>query len=319
MISDPHALDRKIKNSNLEEIYKRLCIPKTDQSFAEILAEFGKEIANNEIFEPYVRNIGDQENEYRQNPDTAAILQKATCTPAGQQALDQKMLTRKERISEYFSLWGVLRFYELYDISLHERVRTELIAKNDLRDLADFEQGVILISNILEGNSNANLADYYLPHAHRVMSGIIQFFNKQQAVSSQAQNIDEKNLTHPQKSAGIKYKREITITVGNDEVAFSTTDRKLIFFKRYNKVNKEKNLRFYLVLLLCQNKQGIKKRELEKQLNATNIEINKAKTGIVDQVSNKWIDVKHILKLDPEKKKIIFNDEYQYNIVFLKD
>ncbi len=75
MISDPHALARKINNRNLEEIYKRLCIPKTDQSFAEILAEFGKEIANNEIFEPYVRNIGDQENEYRQNPDTAAILQ----------------------------------------------------------------------------------------------------------------------------------------------------------------------------------------------------------------------------------------------------
>ena len=176
MISDLCSLNRKIKDSNLEEIYKRLCIPKTDQSFSEILAEFGKEIASNKIFEPYVKNIGSKENEYRQNTDIASILQKATYTPVGQQALDQKMLTRKERISEYFSLWSILRFNELYDISLHERVRNELIAKNDLRDLADFEKGIIVLSDILEGYSKANLADYYLPHAHRVTLGIIQFY-----------------------------------------------------------------------------------------------------------------------------------------------
>lgn len=156
-----------------------------------------------------------------------------------------------------------------------------------------------------------------MPHAHRTVSGIINFFDNQQPVSSQAQNIDEKNLTHHQKSTGIKYKREITITVGNDEVAFSASGQKPIIFERYNKVNKEKNLRFYLILLLCQNKKGVKKRELEKQLDATNIEINRAKRGIVDEVSNKWIDVKHILRLDTETKKIIFNDKYY--IVLLKD
>lgn len=316
MISCAHVLDRKIKESNIEEIFDRLQRATTDQSFFEILAELGKEIASNPLFEPYIKYIAEKEKTYRKTPHIYTIIQYASFCAQGEQQLNQEMLIRTERISEYFSVWLIIRSNELYDISLHHRVRSELKESGNLRDLADFEEGIVVVSIVLKGGTNWNLRDFYLPHAHRTVSGIINFFDNQQQVSSQAQNIDEKNPTHPQKSVGIKYKREITITVGNDEVAFSTTDQKPIVFERYNKVNKEKNLRFYLILLLCQNKQGIKKREFEKQLDTTNIEFNRAKRGIVDEVSNKWIDVKHILKLDVETKKITFNDKY--HIVFLK-
>lgn len=191
MITHCVALGRKIEKSHIEEIYERLHMPTTDQNFVEVLAEFGIEIGNNPIFEIYIKSINDKENEYRQKPEIASILQKATYIPTGQQILDQKNLTRKERISEYFSLWLVLRFRELYDISLHDQIRDELIAKDDLRGLADFEEGVILVSNILEGNSNANLADFYLSHVQRVMRGIINFFDKQRLVYNQDTKVVE--------------------------------------------------------------------------------------------------------------------------------
>ena len=184
MISQAHVLNKKIKESNIEEIYERLSTTKNPQSFIEILAEFGGEVANNPIFESYAINIGESEKEYRQRPDIASILQKATHNPVGRQVLDQKMLARNEQISGYFSLWLILRFNELYDISLHEKVRNELKETGNLRDLADFNAGVVVISNILAGDSDVNLAGYYLPHAHRVMSEIIHFFDKQQSISA---------------------------------------------------------------------------------------------------------------------------------------
>jgi hypothetical protein len=241
MISHSRDLDRKIKGSNLEEIYERLCMSKIDQIFAEIFSEFGKELATNKIFEPYIINIANKENEYRQQPNFASILQNATYTPADQQALDQEMLRRKERISEYFSVWSIMRFYELYDISIHERVRTELIAKNDLTDLADFEKGIIVLSDILEGYSNANLADYYLPHAHRVMSGIIQFFDKKNCLQV---NYNTNPLDHPGIITRLKLKREEFVLIVDEKKLPIDTPLKLryisLFFKKDGSPNKKK-------------------------------------------------------------------------------
>jgi hypothetical protein len=192
MISRAYALYRKIKESDLEEIYERLSIPKADQPFAEVLAEFGKEIANNPLFESYIRKIGEQEKAYRETADIDSVMRQASFNAQGTQKLDQEKLARRERISEYLSLWLILRFNEMYDIPLHDRVRNELNESGNLRDLADFEKGIIVTSNILEGRTDLNLADSYLPHVHRVMSGIIQFQDKQQATSDRDQNIHKK-------------------------------------------------------------------------------------------------------------------------------
>lgn len=116
MITHRVVLGRKIEESHIEEIYERLHMPKIDQNFAEVLAEFGLELRENPIFASYIKNIGDKRKEYLKRPDIASILQNATHAPVGQQALDQEMLTREERKSEYFGLWIILRFSELYDI-----------------------------------------------------------------------------------------------------------------------------------------------------------------------------------------------------------
>lgn len=214
MISHAHVLDRKIKGSNLEEIYERLHIPKTDRGFAEILAEFGREIANNPLFERYARNIGKIEKTYREKPEIATTIRNATYTPTDQQALAQQSLIRTESLSEYFSLWLILRFNELYDIPAHDRMRNELIKSSNFRDLCDFEEGVIVISNILEGNSNANLADYYLPHVHRAMCGIIRFFDKKKLMHVNDDNDDNNavdQLNKPSTITRLEFKKKKSI------------------------------------------------------------------------------------------------------------
>lgn len=245
MISHAHVLDRKIKGSNLEEIYGRLCMPKIDQNFAEIFSEFGKELATNPIFEPYIRSIADKEHEYRQQPDIASILQKTTYTPVGQQALDQKRLAHRERTSEYFSVWIILRFNESADILFHEPVRTALITKDDLRDLADFELAIVVISSILEGNSNANLADYYLPHVQRVMCGIIRFFDKKDLIHVNNDNNAIDQIREPASTlARLEFKKKKSILLVDGKKHPINTPLQLryisLFFKRDGSPKKKK-------------------------------------------------------------------------------
>lgn len=140
MISCAHVLDRKIKESNIEEIFDRLKTATSDQSFFEILAELGREIASNPIFEPYIRYIAKNEQTYRKTPHIYTIIKYASFYAQGTQQVNQEMLIRTERISEYFSVWLIIRSNELYDISLHHRVRSELKESGNLRDLADFEE-----------------------------------------------------------------------------------------------------------------------------------------------------------------------------------
>lgn len=285
MITYSRDFDRKVKGSNLEEIYERLCMSKIDQIFAEIFSEFGKELATNQIFEPYIINIANKENEYRQQPNFASILQNATNTPADQQALDQEMLRRKERISEYFSVWSIIRFYELYDISVHERVRTELIAKNDLRDLADFEKGIIVLCDILEGHSKVNLADYYLPHAHRAMKGIIQFFfDKQQPISTQTENHN-----YSQKNNYANDKQEIIVTIVNNEnkVLLSKDGKEDIpieLFKKNNPSENTNQIKFFFELI----KKPVTAHNLMKTLNLRKTQLERAFRSINKIIIKNW-------------------------------
>lgn len=311
MIPNNDAFDREIRDSikRIERNYERLCIPKTDQSFAKVLAEFGIWLRSNPIFEPYIKNIADTENIYRQKPDIAPVLKNASFYPMGQQILDQEGLARNEEISEYMSLWRVLRFSELYDISLHERVRAELTAKNDPRDLADFEEGVIVISNILESNGNANLADYYLPHAHRVMCSIIEFFDKQRSISEQDQNI----LSHS-KNDSVKYKREVVITFGDDAIELSSVDTRLPSIKKYDAKKMQDNLRFKLLTLLRNHHpKGLSKKQLIEECRKKYGQINRARRGINDQ-ANEQLRCDDLIKRDRTTGRMILNDKY--DIVF---
>lgn len=307
MISHAHALDRKIKQSNIEEIFERLCMTTTDLSFTEVLAEFGIEIRNNLLFEPYIKNIADKENEYRQRPDIASILQKATYTPTGHQVLDQKMLTRRERVDEYFSLWSILRFSELYDISSHEQVRAELVTKNDLRDLANFEAGVTVISNILEGNSNANLADSYLPHTHRVMSGIIQFFDKQQSISIQYSDSCSKNKV---KASNQPLKLNVTVKKSPDEksILLSTDgkeDIRLMLFKKDKPSEQTNQIKVYFEVI----KGSICKYTLNKDLKLSDKQIEKAYRSINELVKKSW-GIFEYLTYSKRSSKYSINSSY---------
>lgn len=335
MISDLHTLDRKKKESirRIERNYERLCIRMTPQSFVEVLAEFSREIASNSLFEPYIKSIKENEEAYRKTPDIASIIEKASFKPTGNQELNQEMLRRTEQNSEYLSLWLIIRFNELYDISLHERVRNELMKNNDIRGLEDFNRSIIIISDILYGKSDLNLARLYLPHAHRVMSEIIQFFDKRRSIREPDGNnsysslvkteliIDEQEPLHekiPQNTSNFKNPNKLLVSVifSKDEIRLSTANKEPVLIKKYDHKKRQDNLRFKLLTLLQDpHSKELSKRQLEELFKEKYEQVNRARRGINDRVIEEWgYNYDDLIKRDRITQRMTFNDKY--NIVF---
>lgn len=242
MISDIQALYSKENVKRIKRIYKRLCIPMDPVRFLEVLAKFSEEIANNPLAEAYIKIITKHQEEYRLQPDIASILSKASFNPTGKQALDQEMLKRTERKSEYYSFWIIRHFNEIYDISLHERIRAELTAKNDLNGLAHFEAEIIAVTNILNGNSDVDVTAFYLPYAHHVMSEIIQFFDKQNSIHVPTDNsaIDPiRKSAKPFTRLEFKKKKSLLLVNGKQHLINTPLQLRYIglFFKRDGSLN----------------------------------------------------------------------------------
>lgn len=341
MISNPSPLDREVKEGikRLETIYHRLCIPKTDHGFSKVFAEFGKEIRSNPIFEPYVRKIGEEEREYRKKPDVDSILQKASFNPVGKQALDQEQLKRREQISEYGSLWHTMRFSEVYDISSHERVKSEIREKNNTRDLIDFNEGIAVVADILDRTTNnLSLAEEYLPDAHRVLSGIIEFFHKQQSASDSIQNVPEHTLPHSSIAQTIKNSSTQTLDPGsknkskeqntstpssNPVTAKVLLDRKrmllsmhgkkdirLELFSKHQPSEHTNQIKLFFELI----KGSVAKYTLTETLKLTNKQIEKASSTINTLVRNTWkLPVMYVI-YDITSGRYSINPNYPTNL-----
>jgi hypothetical protein len=289
MISHVHAWDRKIRDSNIEEILDRLQQVTTDQNCVEILAELGREIANNPIFEPYIKYIAEKEETYRKIPAVASIIQQASYEAQGEQQLQQEMLIRTERIEEFFSVWLIIRSYEQYDIACHARIRSELKESGNLRDLADFEEGVTAFSSILKGETDWKLRDFYLPHAHRAVLGIIQFFDKQPLTEQALENGVTQFLdSYPQnrsKEKNKKFKLEqakqpVTVKQLLEERQVSLSrnsedekdDIRLSLFKKKKPSEHTNQIRVYFEII----KGPISKYKLMKNLGLSSKEVERA-------------------------------------------
>lgn len=321
MISNIDSLDRDIKH--LKNIYEHLRIKMNIRSFAGVLATFGKTILTNPLFMPYIKNIDATEKAYRQRPEIASILKKASYHPTTQQALDQEMLTRTEETSEYFSLWIILRFNELYFIDVHQEVKKDLEEKNDVRDLAEFNLGIKTLSDILNDNIVVNFEEYYLHHAYHVLSGITRFFENHSTEEIPNYKTDSINSTNaePKKiKKSISNIKPATAKFTQNNMIFLSLDANPedseIIFKESKGKEKEDTLRIKVLTALWENPDGFSKRALAKKLGVKVKQITDVCTGVNNRVRVKWRDWNcHEYIPQIKYKKLKINANYPTKIV----